>query len=511
MKHIYKLTMVALTSLVLASCDISFDFSSPFLTSSSNNYIPPESEGGFYKPTSYSISPRDYIDQADLFSLQSKGVQKILVIPVTFSDYRCGANCSTLIQNIEKTFFGESEDTGWESVASFYEKSSYGQLQLTGTVTPVYDSSYTADQFANLTRSSGDYYQHYDPTWTMVDEAVAWYKSLTGSNLTEYDQLNNGFIDAVYLIYNNPNAKNTSYTQKGQDVFWAYTYWNYGNYYLANINNPKAMTYAWSSYDFMYTAYGSSSVDAHIYIHEMGHILGLDDYYSYDDDDDWGSLGGVDMMDFNIVDHNAFSKFFLGWIDPFVIDGSETSTTIALDPFESSGEFILIKNNWNGSVFDDYLLIEFYTPTGLNYKDSRPGGYPGNNLRAFSVEGIKIMHVDARLGLYNYSNSFEGYTDTLNHGVTKYTYIAASNTASFSQFSNFKLIHLLEATGTNSFINNKTATNNTLFTSGQSFTPSSFSHFFPISARFNDGSQIGYSITVNDVSSTQAVVTITIV
>jgi M6 family metalloprotease-like protein len=48
--------------------------------------------------------------------------------------------------------------------------------------------------------------------------------------------------------------------------------------------------------------------------------LGLPDYYDYDDTTGpKGGVGGWDMMDYNGGDHNAFSKYLLGWIDPLVI------------------------------------------------------------------------------------------------------------------------------------------------------------------------------------------------
>ena len=57
--------------------------------------------------------------------LPSKGSPSILVIPVVFTD--CSLNEEELSyyhNKIDDTFFGESEDTYWESVSSFYNKSS---------------------------------------------------------------------------------------------------------------------------------------------------------------------------------------------------------------------------------------------------------------------------------------------------------------------------------------------------------------------------------------------------
>ena len=67
-------------------------------------------------------------------------------------------------------------------------------------------------------------------------------------------------------------------------------------------------------------ASGNAKPDAHTFIHETGHMIGLDDYYSYDrGKGDYGGLGGLDMMDFNIGDHNGYSKWMLGWLHPQMV------------------------------------------------------------------------------------------------------------------------------------------------------------------------------------------------
>ncbi len=516
------LPLLALGTLMLSSCEISFAISLPFGTSNAEttsqvSYTPISSATsvepgqGYYRPSSYSITQSQYNDGAGLFTLRASGNQKVLVIPVAFSDYPCsGGACTARLADLDDAFFGAATDTSWESVASFYERSSYGQLTLDGIVTPVYNSSMTSATFASNVRTTGEYYEYYDPTWIIVEEAVAWYKALSGSNLDDYDNDNDGFIDTVWLVYNNPNSSNATYTTDGEEVFWAYTYWDYDNWSLGSVASPVPMTYAWASYDFMYEGYGSLGIDAHTYIHETGHALGLDDYYSYTEDD-WGAAGGVDMMDFNIVDHNAYSKLFLGWADPYVIDGTLDTTTITLNPFESSGDFILINNAWNGSSFDEYLLLEFYTPTGLNYKDSLDGGYPGNNLRGFYEPGIKIYHVDARLGEYDYGGEFLGYVDTVATGSESYAYLAHSNSLDYSQDPDYRLLHLLEEGGVNTFKDNgDVATNATLFQQGDEFTAAAYATFFASpGGRFNDNALIGYSIEVTSMSSTSTTLTIT--
>ena len=61
---------------------------------------------------------------------------------------------------------------------------------------------------------------------------------------------------------------------------------------------------AWGAPD-----YGYGKVDAHTYIHEMGHMLGLPDYYDYSFKS--SPTGMYDMQDNNVGDHNPFSKMHL--------------------------------------------------------------------------------------------------------------------------------------------------------------------------------------------------------
>jgi M6 family metalloprotease-like protein len=464
---------------------------------------------GYIKNNSPTINLNQYRQASGFTGLPTSGDVKLLVIPVTFTDYRCGSDCATRKEQIQKSFFGQASETSWHSVKSYYEASSYGALTLTGVVTDWFDSSWSSSEFAELTTNEGDYFRAFDPTWAMLNAAVSWYKTSSGSNLTEYDTDQDGFIDSVYLVYNNPNSSNANYPGKGDDIYWAYAYWNYNNYGFQSVSSPIGMTYLWSSYDFMHEGYGVNGIDAHTYIHELGHAFGLDDYYTYTDGD-WDAAGGLDMMDRNILDHNAFSKYLLGWANPFVLNSNQTTTTVVLKPFESSGEFFLLGTNWNGSAFDNYLIFEFYTPTGLNFKDSQ-AAYPGNNVRGFNVSGVKIYHVDARLGRFsNSTGNFLGYTDTVNNSGS-YPMIAHSNSLEYTENEDYKLIHLIEKNGVNTFIDGKIANNNTLFRQGDTFNPTTThaSFFHHQTGRFNDESLIGYQVNVTTLTNQAVTLTVT--
>jgi hypothetical protein len=79
------------------------------------------------------------------------------------------------------------------------------------------------------------------------------------------------------------------------------------------------------------------------------------------------------------------------------------TTTIDLKPFSTSGEMIILKANpgsYSFSPFDEYIALEYFTPTGLNEFDCRHK-YMSNQGKDYSMgsmtPGIRVWHVDARL------------------------------------------------------------------------------------------------------------------
>lgn len=450
--------------------------------------------------------------------LPSVGTQKILVIPVMVDDYKMNATEANLAR-IQKNFFGEAKDTSWESLASYYEKSSYGKLKLTGTVTSWYDCGYTTTQINNLKGTS----TNFDPTWAVLDGAVEWCKKTYNSDGQEFDQNHDGYLDGVWLVNSAPDSGKV---RSLGDNFWAFTYSNYEK--NASKTSPNAWRYCWASYDFM-DGYGTSGIDAHTYIHETGHLMGLDDYYvskTISGTKNYGPMGGIDMMDDNIIDHNAYSKFALGWIDPFVVRGS---TTVTLSPSSTSGQAILLptSDGWNGSAFDEYMLLEYYTPTNLNEKDSAHY-YPENEIQGFTENGVRIYHVDARLALVTATtsgNSFS-YTDYLvDPTASSATYLAHSNSNYYNNLDqNFRLIQEMDCTekrnfDTEAFVYQSrsygiTADNDTLFQNGDSFDLETYKNSFPNyyynkAAIMNDGSSFSYKISFGAMTEEGASLTIT--
>lgn len=325
------------------------------------------------------------------YFMPSIGNSKLLVVPVLFSDTTKTDTEKTEMQTeIQKVFFGESSDTGWESVASYYKKSSYGKLNIQGKVSecvtlPKTFANYNAKATANI---------------NIIMAQV--YKDLfvNGSyKVEDYDNNGDGIVDGIYMVNEAP------IDSKGQGLGWAFTTW-----YIKSILKYPIGAYSWSSIDFATKGNGYSVAypDAHTYIHEMGHVLGLNDYY--DTYNSYNSVaGGNNMQDFNVCDHDPYSKYLWGWANPTVIteENTDASITIDLKPMEDSGDCVVLASKFNGSALDEYLLLEYYTPTGLNKKDSET---KYESVLGINGSGIRLWHCDKRV--------YQAYIDTANDVVS---------------------------------------------------------------------------------------------
>ena len=297
----------------------------------------------------------------------------------------------------------------------------------------------------------------------------------------------------------------------------------------------------------------STIIKAVVGMHETGHLLGLDDYYSYTPgESDYTNMaykyemptGGLDMMDLNILDHDAWSKFALGWNRPYVItEDLSFPLTFELEESQVAGDFVLIPaagEGYNGTAFGEYLMIELYTPDNLNELDSKTKYAPDYKYpRGFFMPGVKISHVDARMARYanrtfDYNVDMTTFkNDIKSSTASSYYRLGASNSANRSSKEGYRLIHLLEGNGTFTFGNQDYekwdneyfyANNSTLFEAEDersTFDMTRFSSFFlnrkTISSAssssssssatltqglFNNGREFPYTIRVNGIQGT---------
>jgi len=434
----------------------------------------------------------------DIEVASSTGEINILIVPVWFNDstkYISESEKPQIKSDIEKAFFGTEEETGWESVHTYYYKDSYGQLNIQGFVTDWWSCNKNGKR---LSESATD---------TLVSDAAKWAKSTYDLDYKDFDADHNGYIDCVCLIYGYYDYDSANSIN---DNLWAYVYW-LDNSDNKDPENPAPCSYLFASYDFMYNIGGDTShcnIDTHTYIHEMGHILGLDDYY--DTNSVTNPAGGFSMQDGNVGGHDPFSKLGFGWIDPLVVTDD---ASITITPMEVGGDVIVISNRDIDSPFDEYIIIEFYAPIGLNEFDTIYD-YQTDWVKGIDKYGIRIWHVDARLAYIDDLDE-EFSASKITNIITGEHYYYQVNTNTYpstdngylspiKSFQNYNLLQLIRNNTLVSYKVNTDIKTTDLFVEGDVFNMSKFSKQFYNTGKLNDGSSLNVTITIEELNNEYA-------
>ena len=314
--------------------------------------------------------------------MPSTGNVKMFVLLIEFSDYPHIAGDDQTA--VDSRIFG-LEDTGsinypYESLTAYYNRSSYGLLNLQGATLGWYNAGKRSD-VAETDAGRED----------LIKKAVKNFDD-NGHDFSQYDNDGDGDIDYFAVIWTGPHGE------------WATFWWSYvpdsgftDSSYTVDGKILGNYSWQWES-----SSYPSGSFNPLVLIHETGHAIGLPDYYDYDDNEDDGvikgpngGVGGLDMMDSNLGDHNAFSKFVLDWLTPTVISATGTYPGQILSSSANAADALLIMPNASTSPFGEFFMAQH------RKREKNDADIP--------TDGLLIWHVDARLNAagtdYLYNNS----------------------------------------------------------------------------------------------------------
>ncbi|MEE5995061.1 MAG: hypothetical protein V3G53_00725 [Candidatus Enteromonas sp.] len=470
-----------------------------------------------YVPTAINENVNYYeLDQ----NTNTIGTSKVLVIPIAFTDETF---TSGELQDIQTVLGGSAEDTNyWESLKSFYYKSSYGQLNLEFTYSDPVNMGVSASEFYSANGQDG--------SDIALRTGVAAYKTAHGETSTaEFDQNNDGVIDSVIMIY---ACDQLSHGDYDGDLYWAYRYWDSGiDETQVSVESPIGYSYFWASMNFFYEGTGTranhTGVDAHTMCHEFGHMLGADDYYNAGDKSGKEPSGSKLMMAFNVLDHDIFNKMSFGWVKPIVATGS-TEVTLTSSALSGSALLLADPNGWNGTAFDEYVLLELYTPEGLNEQDSVTA-YPGRtdsfgSSTGLNQTGIRAWHVDNRLCFATETSESGAY---IGNEVTDQQIISGnlptgkgefvplcSNSAAYDaqsiQGKGYESLTMISSTG-KAWTSSNYAVESDLFQSGDTFSlmdsadATKYKKYFANRTKMNNGNTFPWKVTVKSISNGQAV------
>ena len=311
--------------------------------------------------------------------MPTKGTVKIPVFLVDFPD--APHNPSQTAVDVQSKMFGDGiiGDYPYESLKNYYQRSSYNQLTITGDVHGWYRAAQNRSYYQSLGAPQGKI--------VLINEILLAYDSQV--NFSDYDTDHNGKMDALFIKW------------AGSDTGWATFWWACMSTDSSpiTVDGVKPYKYVWS----WYSKPNGGAYHPQVDIHETGHLLGLPDYYDYDDTTGpKGGVGGWDMMDYNWGDHNAFSKYLLGWIDPVVISSGTHEIILPPSGTTSSENTVLIMPGAVRDSFGEFFLVQ--------YREKGNGNDP---LSGGPSKAVWIWHVDSTLNSggwgFQYDNSYTSH------------------------------------------------------------------------------------------------------
>ena len=438
------------------------------------------------------------------------GSPKLLIIPIWFNDsnkFIIESKKDIVKNDIEKAYNGTTEETGWNSVKTYYETESKNKITLSIKVADWYEVNKSYSYYGPEDKVSA--------TSSLVKQASDYYFSNHSDDPRKnYDSNGDGYLDGVMLIYAAPNYD--SLQNENYKNLWAYCYWTGAT---SSIIKPTANVFFWASYDFMYgsNAYEKTGntfgrgytengikIDTHCYIHEMGHVFGLEDYYDYSDNE-YSPAGGFSMQDYNVGGHDPYSVMAYGWAEPYI---PNESMTIALGDFQATHDIILLANHEvTDSPFDEYLLLEYYSPTLLNAQDSL-FSYRESYPQGPSVCGIRLWHVDARLFSYRYNRFTTNPKDGNIYHAMSNSYGGNASILG-EEYYYYNILQLIRNDTTATYTPRDNFSESSLFKEGDTFDMSTYSSQFVNAANMNDNNPLGWSFKVEYTNESKAIITLT--
>ncbi|MBQ7223515.1 MAG: hypothetical protein IJS38_02985 [Erysipelotrichaceae bacterium] len=421
-------------------------------------------------------------------------------------------------------------DNRLESIASYYRYNSHGHADFEFHY-HCYDTGMTSKQGVKYVQESGN---------RLCLEAFAQYKK-THQDLSQLDKDGDGYVDLAIII----SGEDTSRTVEDGISYRMYGGALGNTGFDPDKRSPEMAHFVKANYEQISAELqpGRDRTGVRLIIHEIGHAYGLMDYYDYAEYEGTSidSLGTFDMQSYEFGDWNPYSRLSCGWLDPYVITEDVDSVTLKLGCTSSSGEAVLIPTSkgFNGTAFDEYLLIDVLAPEGANgydwqyCMDSRT--IAPNDPKKDG--GVRIYHVDSRLLKFIYfpisasgrkpAFSYQEIMEALNesgygHDCNLSNIYTNSNgydpyLEGDSRFHH--LIDLIPSDGTSKYrLSTPTDwsaftifTPKDLFGPGEEFSMAGCGDAFPDGPLMNNGGTLDYSVRVDhyDPAAHEAIITVT--
>ncbi len=400
-------------------------------------------------------------------AMPSIGSVRLPVILVDFDGYRIEDE-KGFLEKCEEYFNAEydpalaKESPFAQAVRGAYQKLSYGRLDLTGDILPIYHSEYPANHFKS--RSDGT---------NLVVEILKSYVETGVLKKEDYDSDQDGLVDGVivrFYVTSELTPEGTSVNQGG--VF--------GNH-VSSIGRLEGFSSCSTTVMFEKDPWSQEAVDIwgaeerRTECHEIGHMMGLPDHYptsSYT----WIDYSLSEYMGGGDCYLNIYDKVLLGWVDPVILTNENEVTEMELyaaedySGMEQTKAVVLIPDPLM-FPFDEYYIVEYRNGSQKSiYTSSFYSELMYNN------SGIVIWHC----------NTANGGPYTVYKDETRYVYpvYKSGRTRPDTSYTNFNF----DSTD--------------LYAVGDAFSSDST----PVNSNFYDNVHIGAYLKVESITPEKAVI-----
>ncbi|MBP7828924.1 MAG: M6 family metalloprotease domain-containing protein [Kiritimatiellae bacterium] len=180
------------------------------------------------------------------------------------------------------------------NMTEYYEEVSYGQLDVTGDVYGPF----------TMPKNFGGYTTDTPGVEEFIADAIA--AADTTVDFSRYDGDGDGYVDAVLVA--------------ASDYI---TIWGWETAHMRSLSSPVTVD------GVQVSEYTSQDDDAVVglFCHELGHVLGLPDFYDDEQVFEWCLMGTGCYLD-PPAHPSAWHKVYLGWVTPTEIRGRATGQTL---------------------------------------------------------------------------------------------------------------------------------------------------------------------------------------
>jgi len=306
---------------------------------------------------------------------RATGQQSVLVLLVDFSDTAASKTPTEL-----NTLMNDATPAA-SSVRNYYEEVSYGLFGISGTVTIWYRAPRPMTYYGD--DSASGYDDANGPIYQLVIDAVREAESDIGRawRFSDFDGDSDGVVDHVIVVHAGA-AQEAPPPGPGPttQLIWSHR-WSVADADPGAPGTQRLVADGVQIYGYIMAAEESP---VGVFVHELGHDLGLPDLYDTDGSSD--GVGEWDVMGAGSWNGNpsgsvpahlgAPSKIELGWINPISVDRPFLNQTIAEVESNARAFKLVVRSG----TTEESFVVENRQRIGFD--------------RALPGDGLLIWHVD---------------------------------------------------------------------------------------------------------------------